>query len=94
MEQGNRGSKERYWRNHISMAERFGGSLASYCRAQEISLNTFNYWRKKFAAGSVKKAVVASPFAGVLVERIPVNRGLPDPRWVADLILHLSDGAR
>lgn len=93
-----RQEKVRYWRRHIAKAAAYAGSQQSYCRAEEISLHSFQYWKKKFADESRQersvKALLPSPFMAVEVERteqvLPLT--LPDARWVAELIIHLQQG--
>ena len=81
-------SKEAFWRKQITLAVRREGSLESFCREQGLSPATLAYWRKKFGAAA-SKPLALSPFIPVKVEPTPVRATLPDPRWLAELILEL-----
>jgi hypothetical protein len=85
--------KEKFWRKQMALAERHAGSVDSFCRAHGLSPHTFSYWRHKFNKGKASHGLVPSPF--VPVEIVPTARscGLPDPKWLAEFISHLT-GAR
>ena len=96
----NREEKVQSWREHIARAARFAGSQQSYCDAEGISVQSLHYWRKKLLGGGglrkTAKNLPLSPFIAVEVERVtpdPVST-LPDPRWVAELIIHLQQAVR
>lgn len=42
--------KHKYWQQHIRAWQRSGLSQAAYCHAQQLSLASFGYWRKRCAA--------------------------------------------
>lgn len=93
--------KEQIWRAHMTKAAAFDGSNRSYCKSAGISLNTFQYWRSKFAFSkdaSLVKPAARPAFAKVeIVSAAPKpvrSSGLPDPKWMAELILHLSGNCR
>jgi hypothetical protein len=55
-----------------------------------------NYWRKRLS-GRARVLPVRSAFAAVeVLDPIVPSRGrrLPDPKWVAELILHLGGDCR
>jgi hypothetical protein len=90
--------KERYWRAQMAAADRFPGSQQEFCKSQGLSLNTFQYWRKKFNRSRESHQTQArkpSPFAEVEVIR-PIHppQRLPDAKWVAELVWHLHGGGR
>lgn len=91
--------KEQIWKTHISQAKQFEGGFAAYCRSQNISVHTLNYWRKRFDRSSVQKSFRApSPFIPVNIETPVFSklavRSLPDPKWVAEFVLHLQGGVQ
>ncbi len=81
-------SKEVFWREQLALASRRDGSLESFCRERGLSLASLAYWRKKFRAGE-SKALALSPFVPAKVVPTAVDSTLPDPRWVAELIVEL-----
>lgn len=96
-QQQNKSDKKEFWQKQIESARKFPGSQAAFCKANNLSINTFNYYRKKF--GNYKKSVptIAGPFVEVAIKKPNSSLGgrfLPDPKWVADFILHLQKGLR
>jgi len=91
-----RSEKSKYWRSQVALAERFPGSIASFCNEQNISLHTFNYWRIKFRKkDEPAKALNTRPFIEVQVDRPQsMNRKpqLPNAIWLAEFIMHLQRG--
>jgi len=91
-----RSEKSKYWRSQIVLAEKFPGSVASFCNTQNISIHTFNYWKNKFRIeGEPAKAMVPRPFIEVQVERsqsMHRKPELPNAIWLAELIMHLQRG--
>ena len=88
-------NKLQFWRNHLAGVERYPGSIEAYCRSQGISGPALSYWRKKFGMGERSRSLVpAQSFVPVEIKRDDqFSGGLPDPRWLADLILGLSVGS-
>lgn len=92
--------KSRYWQNQVRRCEAYPGSLASYCRQAGIPPSSLSYWRRKLGLQAPEPTQTRSPFVAVQLERSgpkPTKRPpevkashLPDPRWVAQLILHLG----
>ncbi len=81
--------KEQLWRGHIDAAANHAGSVASYCRMAGVSPHTFKYWKNRFedVARPMSKGLRAN---FIPVEVLPKTRtAIPDPRWVAELILRL-----
>jgi len=84
---------QRKWREHIAKASEYGGSLASYCRENGISIPRLHYWRGKLAVKPRKALEKTSPFIPIQVmnmESLPGSPNLPDAKWVADILFHLS----
>lgn len=86
--------KEQLWKAHVAQARQFEGGMAAYCRSQNISISSLNYWRGHFAKRlSAKVLPVASPFIPLKVEATvfakPVVKSMPDPKWVAEVIFEL-----
>lgn len=85
--------KEKFWREQIALAEKHDGSLDSFCRLRGVSIHTFMYWRSKFKKGiAVSRAAVPAKFIPVEITRPERIAALPDPRWLAEFISHLSGG--
>jgi hypothetical protein len=96
--------KARQWQERLERAESRSGSLESFCREEGVSLPVFNYWRRRIGhlprRGLVNKTQAKVPafvpvevtHEGATAERFARadDRALPDPRWVAEIILHLS----
>lgn len=101
----NRSRNAEQWRRHIERADASSEPLSAYCRSEGLSLPSMNYWRKKLreerqrlptvisnarpASAFIPIEVTSSLGTTTLTSRNPI---LPDARWVADLILHLSSG--
>jgi hypothetical protein len=88
---------ESRWREHVERIESHRGTLTSYCRAHGLSLEGLKYWRNKVEAEacSVEKRTLPSAFIPVQVlssgEVTPSDdRRLPDPKWLAEVLMHLS----
>lgn len=86
--------KEQIWKTHVSQAKQYDGGFAAYCRSQNISVHTLSYWRRRFGRGSTQKTFRApSPFIPVKVEAAVFSKStfrfLPDPKWLAEVILEL-----
>lgn len=87
--------KEIFWQNHMMQSELFDGSMTKYCKQNGINIHLFKYWRNRLSkkAGS-SRLPVPVPFAEVRVagndESPGTKIGLPDPKWLADLIMELQ----
>lgn len=88
--------KQRYWESHAAAAEKFGGSHEAYCRAEGISAPALRYWRKKARRNlRLVRSYPTSAFIPVEVTyENPSRPSLPDPRWLAQLILSLNGSVR
>lgn len=80
------------WPAEVALFAKHTGSLAGFCRSRELSEVRFRYWEQKLRKSSMSKFVSVSPFVSVKVKpKATVSTvGLPDPRWLAELILHLN----
>lgn len=83
------------WRRRLAAADTFPGTITEYCRREGISREALRYWRGRLAKTRTPAEATAG-FARVeVLPAAPVAPiGLPDPRWVAELILHLQAGGR
>lgn len=91
----NNQEKERFWLAQMTLARRYEGSLESFCRSRGLSTHTFAYWRRKFKEReAVSRAVVPAKFVPVEIAKAEPTMRLPDPRWLAEFISHLSGGCR
>ncbi len=88
--------KQQYWEGHVAAVERYGGSHGAYCRGEGISSPALWYWRNKVRRQNRSRSPVpVQSFVPVEVTCDGrVRGGLPDPRWLAELIVGLSGGAR
>ena len=85
--------KRAVWAERIQEAEAFEGSNLQYCKSKGYSEATFRYWKNQLRgskAAPIEPAEAASPFLKVEIEK--GSPSLPDPRWVAEIILHLNRG--
>ena len=96
-----RAENQRRWMEQVQQAEKRTGSLRSYCKEQGISVSAMKYWSRKLgkAEGSRSSSPCMSRFVPLQVDPAPLEQDpkkevLPDPRWVAEILLHLIRGAR
>lgn len=88
------------WSGHVAAWRASGTTQAAYCRAHDLSLASFGYWRSKLAGGAavvpaVRPIRVAVPAQNVAVEvRLPNGTLLAVPRaepaWLAALLRALG----
>ena len=86
---------EEIWRQHVAALSRHPGSVSSYCETHGISRFALKYWRRKLEgqAEGIARRVTSSPsFIPVVIspQEVRPERQLPDPKWLAELIHHLS----
>lgn len=88
--------KQRRWESHAMAAEKFSGSHEAYCRAEGISAPALRYWRNK--ARRKPRPIKSLPTKAFVPVEVtydgPAKPNLPDPRWLAQLILALNGGIR
>ena len=91
---GNRGANKARWQERVKQANRYPEGLAAYCRANGVSLGALNYWRKKDKPKppALVQRPAFIPIQVMAAEDEIQSPRLPDSKWVADLILHLSAG--
>jgi transposase-like protein len=96
MSPGIRRKKEKQYQEHIRKAQADPAGIAAYCRRAGISVNTLNYWRSKVRPEPPMLDGDESPAflpVQVIESAEPSPRSnLPDPRWVAKVMLHLARG--
>ncbi len=90
-----RKDNERQWKEHLERIRNFGGSQAAYCRKAGISKGALRYWKRKTDKGIMPARMLPRhAFARVEVLRPDSfgmrHRDMPDPKWLAELILHLT----
>lgn len=93
------------WSGHVAAWRASGTTQAAYCRAHDLSLASFGYWRSKLAGGAavvpaVRPIRVAVPAQDVAVEDVAVEVRLPggtllavpraEPAWLAALLRALG----
>jgi hypothetical protein len=85
--------KEEFWQQHIAQMLKFKGSQREYAEHHGITLSKLAYYRDKYRKKSSFAKVVASestPAPKRVVENQTYPRaGLPDAKWLADLIREL-----
>ena len=88
------------WSGHVAAWRASGTTQAAYCRAHDLSLASFGYWRSTLAgsaavAPAVRPIRVAVPAQDVAVEvRLPNGTLLAvlraEPAWLAALLRALG----
>jgi hypothetical protein len=90
--------KEQVWRGHLARAAKFSGSASAFCRSESLSIPAFQYWKQKLNPKNKNTAPALPAFVRVQVEEsVSHTRAevqLPDPRWVAEIILQLYRSCR
>jgi hypothetical protein len=89
--------KAKVWTARIEQAEQFRGSTVEFCQKEGLSIHTFRHWKRKLQDLEHKaKPIESNPFArvSVLTQLQPreERRALPDPKWVAEVLLQLHRG--
>ena len=84
--------RSEFWRAQVRQAAEFSGTASEFCRQNDLNLQAFYSWRKRFKAEAKIAPSAASPF--VAVEVLPDRSRLPDPRWLAELIHYLARGGQ
>jgi hypothetical protein len=88
-------AKRQYWATKVAKAKQRSGSLSAFCRAEGISINTFQYWQKRFNKEMLMPQPDRGRFLPVEIVDEPAQANTsrrPDPRWLAEFILHLHGG--
>ena len=86
--------RQRQWKRRLEEARVYPGGLAEYCQKAGVTLSALNYWRNKFRirpapSQSVQRAAFV-PVQIFAAENRACGPKLPDPKWLADLIRHLT----
>lgn len=83
-----------FWRAHVLQAEEFSGTYASYCESNGLSKSTFNAHKKRLGFTRVSKSkrrafVEVAPICNLSKEppKTRSERTLPNPRWVAEVLM-------
>jgi hypothetical protein len=98
---------KQYWKSHVDKAEAFGGSNQEYCRLEGLTPSTFASYKKRFGLTKETPRHRLSGFSEVVqVDSVQGNHAkgtafeskaktpsLPDPKWLAELILGLNPRA-
>ena len=89
--------KAKVWTARIEQAAQFPGSVVDFCQQEGLSIHTFRYWQRKLKDRERKtKPIESNPFARVSIlgqsQPREERRALPDPRWVAEVLLQLHRG--
>jgi len=82
-------SKQEEWKRRFVEAQAHPNGIKGYCRENGIHNSRFHYWKKKLESRSVVKPA----FSRVeVIAKKSENRKLPDPKWLAEFLLALSEG--
>jgi len=92
--------KLEFWRNHVIGAESHPDGTSTYLREHGLKSPTYFTWRKKLKKIDSHATILpSSPFLPVVVgnnkkpniinSKNKLNENLPDPKWVAEVMLHL-----
>lgn len=86
--------KENFWKHHIAQAEIYNGSIAAYCRENSLGLSTFKYQRRQIERkdSGIRLSTPKSAFVPVKVktdESVLTRKTLPDPKWIAEVIIEI-----
>lgn len=97
---------EKKWQERVRLAEEHVGGISAYCKQAGVSSSALYMWRKKLSLNkrvdakvenqSAKGSALRPAFVPIqiMAAQIPTEslRKLPDPKWVASVILHLYEG--
>jgi len=90
--------KPAFWREQIELASNYADGIQKYCDANGLASQTLYRWKFKLRARPKKAAKLtpATAFAEVRVcePEVLCKRSLPDAKWLAEFILHLSQGTQ
>lgn len=89
------GKKQAEWEERFREAEAHAGGVAGYCQEKGIRRERFYWWRRRIR-GAGRGALREKAFARVEVLPVPAparSSRLPDPHWLAQFLLALSEGS-
>jgi len=88
--------KQAEWEERFREAEAHAGGVAGYCQEKGIRRERFYWWRRRIR-GAGRSVRAKRPFARVEVmpASAPALSGsrMPDPHWLAQFLLALSEGS-
>ena len=82
------------WAEEVALFAKHTGSLAGFCRSRGLTEIRFRYWEQKLRKPGKSKTVLVSPFVAMKVEPKLSGVALPDARWLAEFLKHLSGTGR
>lgn len=89
-----------FWSKHLDLANQYPDGIQKYCEANGLASQTFYKWKLRLQSRVMKKSpskrLIKSPFSEVQVCEPEVihQQGLPDAKWLAEFIFHLSEVSR
>lgn len=94
-------NKIEFWTQHLAASQTFAGGIKAYCKANGLTLSNYYKWKYKIRPLTNRKKLKKeklSRFLPVLVsETVESDRratsGLPEARWVAEVMTYLVRGA-
>jgi hypothetical protein len=87
------------WRARIEAAESFPGGVQAYCVKEGLHTTPLYRWKRRFSEEK-QTSHGSSKFAALVVSKKadpdfqsqrPMSM-LPDPRWVAEILIYISRG--
>ncbi len=82
------------WKKRVEDFHASGMKTSEFARAQNFSLHQFYYWKDKFKSTAKKEGPSTEnrPPAFVKLKAVPIKTSshLPDPEWLAKLLLALT----
>ena len=91
--------KTAVWRQHIERANQYPEGIQKYCNANGLSIQTYYKWKLKLNSKNKKiptKLIPSSSFAEVRIckPEFVCKQNLPDAKWLAEFLLHLTEAAQ
>lgn len=83
--------KRKHWRAHITKGLKHPKGVSAYCREENLSKSTFQYWSRSLKEEPAR-VVAKTAFASVAVSEVKTS--LPDPEWLARFVGEFLRGAR
>jgi hypothetical protein len=71
-------TREQYWRQLIDRQEKCGGSIAEFCRQEELRTSHFYWWRRELAVRDGKKPPATTNADAKRIEFLPVRLVEPE----------------
>lgn len=80
------------WKKRIQEAESHPVSVSAYCKEKNIPRSTLASWQQRLKGPVLGRSNPAKIGSFIQVDIAREKPKLPDPKWVAEVILFLSQG--